>query len=118
MDRVNEVTQECFAALLQLRQASGDALPEPALLHTRLRSSIDGLIHKSAQHGFSQQDGQDMAYALVALVVCAWERETPASVASKAARSGRGRDFMARMMESTLADPPAEASCKTARPVL
>ena len=68
MDRVNEVTQECFAAVLQISHADADALPAPETLHLRLRGAIDELVKRAAKAGFGHQDGQDMAYAIVALL--------------------------------------------------
>src|SRR5207247_653974 len=57
----------CFAALLQFAQADGDSLPAPQTLHLKLRGMIDELVKRAGREGFSQQDGQDMAYAIVAL---------------------------------------------------
>ncbi len=67
MDRVNSVTQDCFAAVLQLAQADLDALPQPQTMHLRLRTMIDEMMKRAGQQGFSHQDSQDVAYALVAL---------------------------------------------------
>ena len=67
MDRVNEVTRDTFAALLQISAADVDALPPPQTLHLKLRGLIDEQVRRSSQRGFGHQDAQDMAYALVAL---------------------------------------------------
>ena len=67
MDRVNEVTQDCFAALLQVAAAQPEALPPPQTMHVRLRGLVDELVKRAGQQGFNQQDGQDIAYAVVAL---------------------------------------------------
>jgi type VI secretion system protein ImpK len=68
MDRINEVTQDCFAAALQLTRAEGDALPAPEQLHQRLRAMVDELIQRANRAHFSHQDQQDIAYPLVALL--------------------------------------------------
>ncbi len=68
MDRVNEITKDCFAAALQLREAPGDALPQPEVLHQRLRNMVDELMKRAGREGFAHQDAQDMAYPIVALL--------------------------------------------------
>jgi type VI secretion system protein ImpK len=68
MDRVNELTKECFAAAIQLRRLGHDNLPSPEQLHHRLRAVIDDMYKRAAPLGFSHQDSKDMAYAIVALI--------------------------------------------------
>jgi type VI secretion system protein ImpK len=67
VDRITEVTRECFDALIQLRRLPESALPAPAALQQRLRSFVDALFQKAAQAGFSREDANDIAYAVVAL---------------------------------------------------
>ena len=67
MDRVNEVTAECFNALIQIRSLTEDGHLAPEMLHSRLISFIDGVFIKGRQIGLQEYDVQDMAYALVAL---------------------------------------------------
>jgi type VI secretion system protein ImpK len=67
MERANQVTQDCFAALIQLRQLSSEQMPQPEVLHTRVRGFLDEMVHRASQAGFSPQDAQDMLYALAAL---------------------------------------------------
>lgn len=67
MDRITEVTRECFDALIQLRRLPEPSLPAPAALHQRLRSFVDALFQRAAQAGFSREDANDIAYAIVAL---------------------------------------------------
>jgi type VI secretion system protein ImpK len=67
MDRITEVTRDCFNALTQVRQLDDAALPAPELLHQRLRSFVDALFQKAAQAGFSREDANDVAYAIIAL---------------------------------------------------
>ncbi len=68
MDRINHITQECFDTLLQLRRAEPSSLPSPEMLRHRLRGCVEDLLRDAGNAGFGQQDAQDMAYAVVALV--------------------------------------------------
>ncbi len=67
MDRINAVTGECFNALAQLRQLDEAALPAPEALHRKLRGFVDRMMQKAAQAGFTRDDVNDIAYAVVAL---------------------------------------------------
>ncbi len=67
MDRINEVTKECFDAIIQVRQLDDASMPQPEALHHRLRSFVDGMFQRAAQAGFSREDANDIAYAVVAL---------------------------------------------------
>ncbi|MCA9655890.1 MAG: DotU family type IV/VI secretion system protein [Myxococcales bacterium] len=67
MDRVNEVTAECFNALIQLRNIGDQGHLAPQMFHQRLISFIDGVFMKGRQAGMQEHDVQDIAYALVAL---------------------------------------------------
>jgi len=67
MDRVNEVSAECFNALIQIRSLADDGHLAPEMFHARLISFIDGVFMKGRQAGLQEHDVQDMAYALVAL---------------------------------------------------
>jgi type VI secretion system protein ImpK len=68
MDRVNEATKDCFDVIIQLRQSEVAAVPPPEVLSHRLRGVVDEVLRRSTALGFSHQDAQDMAYALVALL--------------------------------------------------
>lgn len=68
MERINEATKDCFEAVIQLRQAEAAAVPGVEVLHHRLRREVDEVLRRAAALGFSHQDAQDIAYALVALV--------------------------------------------------
>ncbi|AEI68276.1 DotU family type IV/VI secretion system protein [Corallococcus macrosporus] len=68
MDRVTEATKDCFDAAIQLRGSDASAVPPPETLHHRLRGVVDETLRRAAVLGFSHQDAQDMAYALVALI--------------------------------------------------
>lgn len=67
MDRITEVTRECLDALIQIRRLPETSLPAPDALHQRLRSFVDAMFQKAAQAGFSREDANDIAYAVVAL---------------------------------------------------
>jgi type VI secretion system protein ImpK len=67
MDRVNQVTAECFNALIQIRTLGDDAGLAPEMFHARLVGFIDALFLKGQQAGLPERDVQDIAYAVVAL---------------------------------------------------
>lgn len=67
MDRVNEVTAECFNALIQIRNLGDEGHLAPQMFHQRLIAFIDGVFMKGRQLGLQEHDVQDIAYALVAL---------------------------------------------------
>lgn len=68
MDRVNEITNEVFTALAQIRRADERSYPVPEVLHRRMRSFVEGAMRRAQELGFSQQDGYDIGYVLVALI--------------------------------------------------
>jgi len=68
MDRVTEATKDCFDAAIHLRGSDAAAVPPPETLHHRLRGVVDEMLRRAAVLGFSHQDAQDMAYAMVALI--------------------------------------------------
>ena len=68
MDRVNEATKDCFDVIIQLRQAEVQAVAPPEVLSHRLRGVVDEMLRRATALGFSHQDAQDMAYAVVALL--------------------------------------------------
>src|SRR4051812_1920285 len=68
MDRLNDVVKDCLDAVVQLRSADASALPPPAQLHSRLKGFVEQMIRKGADEGFSNQDAQDIAYPVVALI--------------------------------------------------
>lgn len=67
MDRIDEVTKDCFNALNQIRQLDEGSLPAPEVLNARLRSFIDVMFQKATAAGFSREDANDIGYAVVAL---------------------------------------------------
>jgi type VI secretion system protein ImpK len=68
MDRVNEITRDVFNALTQIRHLDPAAQPSPEVLHGRLRAFVDRMMRRASEVGFTQQDIQDMSYAVVALI--------------------------------------------------
>jgi type VI secretion system protein ImpK len=67
MDRINEVTKDCFNALMQLRNLGDDSLVQGDMLHARMVGFVDDLYAKAQQHGLPERDAHDIAYAIVAL---------------------------------------------------
>jgi type VI secretion system protein ImpK len=67
MDRLDTITKDCFNALNQIRQLDPVSQPPPEVLHQRLRAFIDAMINRGGEAGFSREDVQDIAYAIVAL---------------------------------------------------
>jgi type VI secretion system protein ImpK len=66
MDRINQITSECFSALSQLRDLDAPAAT-PGLVHDRLRGFIDTMRSRAREEGLSTQDADDLAYGVVAL---------------------------------------------------
>jgi type VI secretion system protein ImpK len=66
MDRINEITSECFIALSQLRELDGGAIA-PQAVHGRLKGFVDALRAKAREQGQSGREADDLAYAIVAL---------------------------------------------------
>ena len=77
MDRLNQTTGECFTALVQLRRLDEASLPPAEAVQRRLRGFIDAMMTRAAQAGFTREDVDDIAYAIVALAdEVALSRET------------------------------------------
>ena len=67
MDRVTEVTESVFNALAQIQRMDPDSTPLPEVIHQQLSTYIDQGMRAATRMGFTQQDVDDMRYALVAL---------------------------------------------------
>lgn len=67
MDRVTEITRDCFNAIAQLRAADAGSLPSPQQLHARLRKFVDDLFRRAGEAGFGREETSDVAYPVVAL---------------------------------------------------
>ncbi len=68
MDRVDEVTRECFNAIAQLRQLDDASLPAAEAVHRRMRGFVDAMMQRARAAGLPREDVDDAAYAIVALV--------------------------------------------------
>jgi type VI secretion system protein ImpK len=68
MERINRIVRDCFITIIQLQWAESSPLLEPESVWHRLRSCVEDLLRQAEDAGFSQQDAQDMAYAVVALM--------------------------------------------------
>ncbi len=68
MDRVDEVTRECFNAIVQLRALDDASFPPADAVHRRMRGFVDAMMQRARQAGLPREDVDDVAYAIVALV--------------------------------------------------
>jgi len=66
MDKINEVTSECFIALSQLRELDGASIA-PQAVHARLKGFVEALRARAREQGQSGREADDLAYAIVAL---------------------------------------------------
>ena len=66
MDKINQITSDCFIALSQLRELDAPAA-SPELVHERLRGFVDTMRQRAREDSLSTQDADDLAYAIVAL---------------------------------------------------
>jgi len=67
MERVNEVTKDCFNALIQIRHLGPDAYVAPDALYHRFAGFLEE-FRKRAQHaGLGERDIHDIMYAIVAM---------------------------------------------------
>lgn len=67
MDRITELTKDCFNAVAQTREAEDGSLPRPEELHARLKQYVDDLLHRATAAGIGREEANDVAYAVVAL---------------------------------------------------
>ena len=67
MNRVNEVTKDCFNALIQLRNLQKDAAVRPEHIYERLRGFVDDMIARGKQMKMTESDLADSTYAIVAM---------------------------------------------------
>jgi len=66
VDKINEITSECFIALSQLRDLDSPSI-SPELVHDRLKGFVEAMRARAREQGLSTRDTEDMAYAIVAL---------------------------------------------------
>lgn len=67
MERINEVTKDCFNALIQFRSLDAASAVSPQMPYQRLMGFIDQMGQNAAQAGYEQEDIKLMGYAIVAL---------------------------------------------------
>ncbi len=67
MNRVNEVTKDCFNALIQLRSVGQGAGARPEHVYQRLQAYVDEAIARGKQMKMSESDLADIAYAIVGM---------------------------------------------------
>jgi type VI secretion system protein ImpK len=67
MERINEVTKDCFNALIQFRSLDAASAVSPQMPYQRLCGFIDQMLTNARQSGYEELDVVDMAYAVVAL---------------------------------------------------
>ncbi|NJK31398.1 MAG: DotU family type IV/VI secretion system protein [Deltaproteobacteria bacterium] len=67
MERINEVTKDCFNALIQFRALEPNAAVSPQLPYQRIAGMINELLQKARAAGYAEVDVIDMTYAIVAL---------------------------------------------------
>jgi type VI secretion system protein ImpK len=68
MDRVTEATESVFNAVAQIQRMEEGGAGLPELVHQQLSVYVEHAARAASRMGFSQQDVDDMRYALVALV--------------------------------------------------
>lgn len=66
MDKINEITSECFIALSQLRDLDSPSI-SPELVHDRMKGFVETMRGRAREQGLSTRDTEDIAYAIVAL---------------------------------------------------
>ncbi len=67
MERINEVTKDCFNALIQFRALDTASAVSPQLPYQRLMGFIDQMLQKARAARYEEVDVVDMTYAIVAL---------------------------------------------------
>lgn len=67
MDRIDDLTADCFNFLIQLRRLDPAQQPPPESVHQRLRSLIDTMGKRGAELGLSREDILEISYAVIAL---------------------------------------------------
>ena len=67
MDRIDELTADCFNFLIQLRRTDPNAQPPPESVQQRMRSLIENMQRRGLDMNLSREDILEMSYAIVAL---------------------------------------------------
>jgi type VI protein secretion system component VasF len=68
MDRIDELTKDCFNAVIALRRVSeGVSQETPERLRRQLTRQIDAMTHRASRLGVPHGDVMEATYAIVAL---------------------------------------------------
>lgn len=67
MDRIDELTADCFNFLIQLRRTDPNAQPAPESVQQRMRSLIENMQRRGLDLNLSREDILEITYAIVAL---------------------------------------------------
>jgi type VI secretion system protein ImpK len=67
MERINEITKDCINALIEFRALDSGSAVSPQMAYLHLRGLIDQLLTGAQAVGYTETDGRDMTYAIVAL---------------------------------------------------
>ncbi len=67
MDRIDELTADCFNFLIQLRRTDPNAQPPPETVQQRMRSLIENMQRRGLEMNLPREDILEMSYAIVAL---------------------------------------------------
>ncbi len=67
MDRIDELTADCFNFLIQLRRTDPNAQPPPETVQQRMRSLIENMQRRGLDMNLPREDILEMSYAIVAL---------------------------------------------------
>jgi type VI secretion system protein ImpK len=68
MNVVDDLTRDCFNALIALRRLDESTAQNPERLQREIRRHIDRMVQRAGKVGLQPAQAQDMAYAIVALV--------------------------------------------------
>ena len=68
MDRVTEITEAVFNALAHVIVMDADAVPMPEMIHQQLTIYVEQAARSASKAGFTQNETDDIRYALVALI--------------------------------------------------
>ncbi len=67
MDRIDELTADCFNFLIQLRRTDPNAQTSPDSVQQRMRSLIENMQRRGLELNLSREDILEITYAIVAL---------------------------------------------------
>lgn len=67
MERINEVTKDCFNALIQFRALDSASAVSPQMPYQRLVGFVDQMLASARAANYAEVDVIDMTYAIVAL---------------------------------------------------